>query len=139
MTAKSDAVAQELGAFFRYLADRGRTSGVLRTMEQHFSEAVSSGNRKQLLSVHKEMKRRVKETFTSTDLKELAGYLGRELEDCSSKVRAILKRGRIVGENEYQTIHDHVEVLGSAPGGVEAVRQCNELLAAFHKAKKRAL
>lgn len=139
MTANTDAVAQELGAFFRYLSDKGRTSGVLRAMEKHFGEAVSSGNRKLLLSVHKEMKRRVKDTFTPTDVKELAGYLGRESEDDSSEVRAILKRGHIASEIEYRLVHDHVEALGSATRKAKAVRQCNELLAAFHRARNRAL
>ena len=139
MTAASDAVAQELGAFFRYLADKGRTSGVLRAMERDFAKATSSGDLRQLLSVHKEMKRRVKDTFTPTDLKELASYLAREPEDNSFKVRAILKRGHVVGENEYRVLLDHVEALGSEADNVEAVRQCNELLAAFHRSKNHAL
>lgn len=139
MVANVETVEQELGAFFRYLADKGRTSGVLRTMEKHFAEATSSGNRKLLLSVHREMKRRVKDTFTQADLKELANYLGREPEDVSSRVRTILERGRILSQSEYRVLHDHVENLGSVAGNNDVVRQYNELLAAFHKDPKRAL
>ena len=137
MTGSVEALT--LTVFFDYLRDEGRSSALIRAMEEQFKACSASGKSMKFLT--KEMNSLIRETFNDKQRLDLSDRLKKAglSESMNSDVadaRKVIARGAIKTVAEFKLVLALIERAKELALSHEEIDRANELLAEFERAHK---
>lgn len=121
--------------YLNYIVKNNRVSGLYFEMKRDFDTYQDTKKDRLLRALVKEVRVMLRETFSKSELESYQSMLGVEQSSDDIELNAVLERGEILDDDEFQLVGASIDNALSE-GGVVDIDVLNGLLLAYEKKKK---